>query len=60
MEVYIVYKKGYKEDIWDNPQGRGKEIIEEIVSVRLTEDAAKEEIKTSTFDDLEYIKKHVK
>jgi hypothetical protein len=59
MDVFIVYRKGYKEDTFGYPQGIGIEIIEEIYSVRATEDAAKEEVKNS-MEDLGYVKRLVR
>lgn len=59
IEVYIVFKKRYISDLWDNPQGFGKEVIEEIVSVRTNEDLAKEEVSNS-IDNLGYTKKTVR
>jgi hypothetical protein len=56
LEVYIVYEKGYREETFGYPQGIRIEIIEEIVSVRATEDAAKEDVKSS-MRNLNYIKK---
>lgn len=60
MEVFIVYKRGYREDLYGYPQGLGIETIEEIISVRATEDSAKEEIRNSTRNDLSYVKKTVR
>jgi hypothetical protein len=60
MEVFIVYKRGYREDLYGYPQGLGIETIEGIISVRATEDAAKEEIISSTRKDLNYIRKTVR
>lgn len=60
LEVFVVYKKGYKEDTFGYPQGIGIEIIEEIVSIRATEDSAKEDIKNSMCKDLNYVKKIVR
>lgn len=59
LEVYVVHTTEYKEDLWGYPQGKGIKIIGEIFSIRLTEDAAREDVKNNSHLHLDYTKKIV-